>query len=347
MSELNLDFTGNETMEELEAILEKAGDLIIDDGEGTTTDVVENAPVVDTKTDVVIEGKTEPVVEKKEGDTSALTPGAVTTELKNEPIADIPNGILSKDGKHVIPYAVLEAERNNKRRLDEAHQQAIREAADAKRQLEVLTRQINNAGLTPAKLPENSEIPAETMQNLRETFPEIANAIDLMSQKVEYLQRNAVQTPVVNDSVNPVIAAMNAVPELKEWQANDPDRFVLAGDIDDLLNKDPAWKDKPLTERFTEVARRTRAAYGEQTEKVINTEEPKPTAAEIQQQAAEKLAAAEAKPNVPASPSELGVGSTANQTELERMAGATYEQLIDQFSGMTEEQIERLLEQAG
>ncbi|ECO0902467.1 hypothetical protein AA449_28565, partial [Salmonella enterica subsp. enterica serovar Newport] len=53
-----------------------------------------------------------------------------------------------------------------------------------------------------------------------------------------------------------VTAALNATPDLVEWQQSDPDRFALAVHLDEKLQTDPAWKDKTLTERFAEVARR-------------------------------------------------------------------------------------------
>ncbi|EFK6277246.1 hypothetical protein A8W96_005579, partial [Escherichia coli] len=59
---------------------------------------------------------------------------------------------------------------------------------------------------------------------------------------------------------------MNAVPVLKTWQESDPDRFSVAVSIDGKLQNDPAWKDKTLTERFAEVARRTQVAFGEVSE---------------------------------------------------------------------------------
>nr|WP_240355098.1 hypothetical protein [Pectobacterium brasiliense] len=89
--------------------------------------------------------------QENKGDTTTLTPGVAvkpqTTTTQQAVVADDGNGtaksILSRDGKHTIPYGVLEAERAEKQRLSEANQRASTELAEARRQLEVFTRQIS------------------------------------------------------------------------------------------------------------------------------------------------------------------------------------------------------------
>jgi hypothetical protein len=61
------------------------------------------------------------------------------------------------------------------------------------------------------------------------------------------------QPAPVESTGNPVTDALKATPELEGWQSADPDRFSLAVHLDEKLQADPAWKDKPLTERFSEV----------------------------------------------------------------------------------------------
>ncbi|UNK25266.1 hypothetical protein [Yersinia intermedia] len=350
---MDIELTGNETPEELEALIDGFGDVDI-------SDVTQTAAVTTTPVAAVTED-TNAVVntgDKKD----ELTPGATTaqtTEVTPTTQAAIaegtekPKGILSKDGQHVIPYDVLVAERTEKQRLMGTNQQTETELAEAKRQLAALTRQINSAGMQPVPLPEKAQITPEQINDIRDDFPGMAAMFDTLVQKIDYLQQGQPAQATNQPSGNPVADAMNAVPDLKSWQDQDPDRFTLAVHIDTNLQNDPAWKDKSLTERFAEVAKRTKAAYGESVEPVqqeqattTTTTAATQTTADVQRIAAEKLAAATAATQVPGSPSDLGVTTTHTASPLEQAANASPDQLQAMFAGMTDAQIEALLDQA-
>lgn len=357
---MDIELTGNETPEELEALIDGFGDVDISDV--TQTAAVTTTPIAaatdETNAAVLNTG------DKKD----ELTPGATTTATATEvPIAkttattqaattegtEKPKGILSKDGQHVIPYDVLVAERAEKQRLVGSNQQTATELAEARRQLAALTRQINSAGMQPVPLPEKAQVTPEQINSIRENFPEMAAVLDTVVQKIDYLQQGQPAEPAHQSSGNPVTDAINAVPDLKSWQDQDPDRFTLAVHIDTNLQNDPAWKDKSLTERFVEVAKRTKAAYGESVEPVqqepdttTTTTATTATNADVQRIAAEKLAAATAATQVPGSPSDLGVTTTHTASPLEQAANASPDQLQAMFAGMTDAQIEALLEQA-
>ncbi|ENA1773819.1 hypothetical protein ABF237_002500 [Yersinia ruckeri] len=349
---MDIELTGNETPEQLEAMIDGFGDVDISDV--TQTAAVTTTPAVvtdDTNATAVNTG------DKKD----ELTPGATAAAQATEAIAttqatttegtEKPKGILSKDGQHVIPYDVLVAERAEKHRLAGSNQQTATELAEAKRQLAALTRQINSAGMQPVPLPEKAQITPEQINDIRDDFPGMAAMFDTLVQKIDYLQQGQPAQAANQPSGSPVADAMNAVPDLKSWQDQDPDRFTLAVHIDSTLQNDPAWKDKPLTERFAEVAKRTKAAYGESVELVQQEQVTAPTAAtqttaDVQRIAAEKLAAATVATQVPASPSDLGVTTSHTGSPLEQAANASPDQLQAMFAGMTDAQIEALLEQA-
>lgn len=356
MSDVNLDLTGNETAEEIEAMLERLGEVEISDvppvpaAPGTTT---ATAPtVVTTSVEQTKTGDT--VVPPTPGETVEQATTPVTTAVEAD---DKPQGILGKDGKHVIPYAVLEAARAESRRLAEGNQQTASELEQTKRQLQLLTQQVNQVGLTPAQLPEKSQITPEQLAKLQNDFPDVAGVITTMVQKIDYLQQKmpAAQQSVIEPAGDPVIDAIKATPELNKWQSEDPDRFTLAVHIDDTLKNDPAWKDKPLTERFSEVAKRTKAAYGEkvedsQSQPATTAQAAQPpaaqlTAEQLQKIADDKLAAAKAATTVPASPSDIGSTTVHQPTLLEQAANADDQQLAAMFANMTEAQIDALLDQ--
>lgn len=356
---MDIELTGNETPEQLEALIDGFGDVDI-------SDVTQTAAVTTTPIAVATD-ETNAAVLNTGDKKDELTPGATTAQTTEMPITkttataqvattestEKPKGILSKDGQHVIPYDVLVAERAEKQRLVGSNQQTATELAEAKRQLAALTRQINSAGMQPVPLPEKAQVTPEQINFIRENFPEMAAVLDTVVQKIDYLQQGQPAQATHQPSSNPVADAINAVPDLKSWQDQDPDRFTLAVHIDTNLQNDPAWKDKSLTERFVEVAKRTKAAYGESVEPV--QQEPDTTAtttattatnADVQRIAAEKLAAATVATQVPGSPSDLGVTTTHTASPLEQAANASPDQLQAMFAGMTDAQIEALLEQA-
>ncbi|HIH9386919.1 TPA: hypothetical protein ACYU58_000948 [Yersinia enterocolitica] len=354
---MDIELTGNETPEELEALIDGFGDVDISDvtqaAAVTTTPV---AAVTEDTNAVVNTGdkKDEPTPGASTAQTTEvpITKTAATTQTATTEGTEKPKGILSKDGQHVIPYDVLVADRTEKQRLAGTNQQTATELAEAKRQLAALTRQINSAGMQPVPLPEKAQVTPEQINFIRENFPEMAAVLDTVVQKIDYLQQGQPAQAANQPSGNPVADAINAVPDLKSWQDQDPDRFTLAVHIDTNLQNDPAWKDKSLTERFAEVAKRTKAAYGESVEPVqqeqatTTTTAATQTTADVQRIAAEKLAAATAATQVPGSPSDLGVTTTHTASPLEQAANASPDQLQAMFAGMTDAQIEALLEQA-
>ncbi|HDL7057588.1 TPA: hypothetical protein PXM42_002275 [Yersinia enterocolitica] len=352
---MDIELTGNETPEQLEALIDGFGDVDISDV--TPTAAVTTAPVAVVVDDTNTTGDTNAAVvntgDKKDEPTPGATTTAPATEVTPAVSTEKPKGILSKDGQHVIPYDVLVAERTEKQRLMGTNQQTATELAEAKRQLAALTRQINSAGMQPVPLPEKAQITPEQINDIRDDFPGMAAMFDTLVQKIDYLQQGQPAQASHQPSGNPVTDAMNAVPDLKSWQDQDPDRFTLAVHIDTNLQNDPAWKDKSLTERFAEVAKRTKAAYGESVEPVqqqqattITATAATQTTADVQRIAAEKLAAATAATQVPGSPSDLGVTTTHTASPLEQAANASPDQLQAMFAGMTDAQIEALLEQA-
>ncbi|HHG0427091.1 TPA: hypothetical protein ACPTCW_003753 [Yersinia enterocolitica] len=357
---MDIELTGNETPEELEALIDGFGDVDISDV--TPTAAVTTAPVAVVVDNTNTTGDTNAAVvntgDKKDEPTPGATTTAPATEVTTAESTEKPKGILSKDGQHVIPYDVLVAERTERQRLAGTNQQTATELAEAKRQLAALTRQINSAGMQPVPLPEKAQVTPEQINFIRENFPEMAAVLDTVVQKIDYLQQGQPAQATHQPSGNPVADAINAVPDLKSWQDQDPDRFTLAVHIDTNLQNDPAWKDKSLTERFAEVAKRTKAAYGESVEPVqqqsvqqqqattITATAAAQSTADVQRIAAEKLAAATAATQVPGSPSDLGVTTTHTASPLEQAANASPDQLQAMFAGMTDAQIEALLEQA-
>ena len=62
-------------------------------------------------------------------------------------------------------------------------------------------------------------------------------------------------------AINPVQAALQAVPDLVSWREKDQDRFDFAIIVDEKLQADPAWQGKSLMSDSQRRARRTKLAF--------------------------------------------------------------------------------------
>ncbi|EDS5357405.1 hypothetical protein P3F42_004448 [Salmonella enterica] len=327
---MDFEITGEETQEQLEELMAKMGEIEV---KGDDEEPEESAEHPGSESSETVQTDT--------CDKQAPTPGAGTEE-EGQPQEDV-KGILARDGKHVIPYDVLEAERTGRQRVEQEAFLLKQQLAEEQRKIDLLTSQIKQAGMTPDPLPEDTRISDEQIARIKEEYPEVANALTLMARKYDYLQariQEAQQVPLEN----PVVQAMNAVPDLVVWQRSDPDKFAVAIHLDEKLQTDPAWKDKPLTERFAEVARRTRAAYGEVP--------PEPVAEQDKNQkvlaaVADKVAKADAAAALPDSPSDVGNTAAVPQDKFEQLLGASYADAEAVMSGMSDADIDAILEKLG
>lgn len=329
---MDFEFTGEETQEQLEELMAKMGEIEV---EGEDEEAEESAEDSGSETSETVQTET--------GDKQAPTPGAGTEEEGQQ--QEEVKGILARDGKHVIPYDVLEAERAEKQRLTQRYEQQL---AEEQRKIDLLTSQIKQAGMTPDPLPEDARISDEQIAKIREDYPEVANALTLMARKYDYLQAQVqgAQPPqqAEEQGNSAAVTALNATPDLAEWQRSDPDKFAVAVHLDEKLQNDPAWKGKPLTERFAEVARRTRIAFGETPpESVVEQDKNQKVLAA----AADKVAKADAAAALPDSPSDVGNTAAAPQDKFERLLAASHSEAAELMSDMSDEDINDILQKTG
>lgn len=306
------NLTGTESLEELEAALygiEEAGEP---EGDAATPDTEEKGET-NTETpsaDVQQEGSTDSQGnEQQEGSEQA------------EKV------VLSKDGKNVIPYEVLAQQREETKRLREENEQLRAVAAERDKLAAKLEKE--GISLTDDQI---ADLSPEQLEELAEDYPGIAPVIKMLSAKLNAIESTSRQS---TPATNPVEAALNAVPDLVAWKDGDEDRFSFAVTVDQKLQSDPAWKDKPLNERFAEAAKRTRAAFGD--------------AAHAAEQSGKPAAGKEppsAKTKIPDSPSDIGGFNPApGRLTAEAAEALPHEVLMAKMATMTPEQIEELLSQ--
>lgn len=307
MSKTIDNLTGTESLDELEAMLaeiEQAPDVELDNGTDTKQTDVEPAPSA--------------------GEVAAGNEQAAANQVEEQ--ASAPEKVvMAKNGQHTIPYEVLEQARNEAKQLRE--QLAQSQQAQAER--DKLQALLEKNGIDPSVDPDS--ISKEELEQLAQDYPDIGKALMAVASKLDKLEPQAAPQQA-QPVANPVQAALQAVPDLAAWRDGDQDRFDMALTIDDKLQADPAWSNKPLAERFAEVARRTKLAFGDE---VIPP-------AKVPGKGAEKPA-----DFIPSSPSELGQTHHAPATGVERYGAMSQTELVGELGAMSDAQIEALLEQTG
>lgn len=308
MSKTIDNLTGTESLDELEAMLaeiEQAPDVELDNGTDTKQTDVEPAPSA--------------------GEVAAGNEQAAANQVEEQ--ASAPEKVvMAKNGQYTIPYEVLEQARNEAKQLREQLTQAQQTQAERDK----LQALLEKNGIDPSVDPD--DISQEELEQLAQDYPDLGKSIAAIASKLQKLEQQAAPQQV-QPVANPVQAALQAVPDLAAWRDGDQDRFDMALTIDDKLQADPAWSNKPLAERFAEVARRTKLAFGDEVEA---------PPAKAPGKAAEKPA-----DHIPSSPSELGQTHHAPATGVERYGAMSQADLIGEMGNMTEAQIEALLEQTG
>lgn len=300
----NIDnLTGTESLDELEAMLEaieREPDAELDDGTATEQTDVDPAPSA--------------------GEVAAGIEQA-NTEQGGEGVAEPEKVILAKSGKHTIPYEVLEQARNEAKQLRE--QLAKSQQAQAERDKLAAVLEQNGIELDTSD-PDSIDVAA--IEELAQDYPDLGKPLAAIARKLQKLEQPA------QPAINPVQAALQAVPDLVSWREKDQDRFDFAIIVDEKLQADPAWQGKSLDERFAEAARRTKLAFGDEVippAKAPSKEADKPA------------------DFIPSSPSALGQTHHAAPTGVERFGAMSQTELIGEMGAMTDAQMEALLEQAG
>lgn len=258
-----------------------------------------------------------------------------------------PKGVQAKDGEHIIPYSVLERERERASRA-EATVTALAQ------QLEQL-----QAGKAPTEAA-GAALSKEDLDQLDQDLPGVAKviraqmaAIDQLTGTVQTLQREQeidAQTRQ-RSAQDETEAAIAANPDLTAWRAAanraenpDPLMFNRAADLDAVLREDPAWKDKPIADRFAKVSETIKALYG-QPAAPQPSPTPQPTPADLKQAAEAKMKETQAA--VPTTLSDIPGGNPPAQSHIESLENASAVALGNRFLTMTPDQLESELARFG
>ena len=101
--------------------------------------------------------------------------------------------MLAKDGENIIPFDVLEREREaNKQLQQEPDELKSRESEwqTKERLLEIRNKQLEKLGVVPEDLPENFKVTDEQLDALSDDYPEIGKVIRHLIAKVDSLGKS-------------------------------------------------------------------------------------------------------------------------------------------------------------
>jgi hypothetical protein len=264
---------------------------------------------------------------------------ADTTPEKPAPAA---SGVMSKDGKTVLPFAVVQSARAEKKAERDARLAAEAERDALRQQLEDL-----KAGKTPTSTvddPLEAEIAEASVDfpllgKLYEQNKELRKEVQAMAKKAP-----AADTHTDAHEKSPADALqddIDAVPVLATWQATDPEKFQRAQAIDVALHGSPKWRDKPRAERFAQVARQVAEEFDLQID-----EPPAPTPTKTTPSRPDpKAVIAKAARAAPNTLSDFKNGAPdAGQERLERMPVTRQ---VARMAEMSDDEIDAYLARVG
>lgn len=296
--------------------------------------------------------------EQDEAETTDVEESAEAEETAEEGESDgdtsdqeeaIKRVIKSKDGKHEIPYDVLERARESEKAERERANQLEKELADfkaknsqAETQLNNVKAQLESRGIDATEaFSDPDKITEAELRELEEDYgvnSAIAKstriAFKLQQQAeasaVQVQQKIADQKP--DQEMESLYAALQGNSDLSSWQASNPDRWDMAVIIDQRLSADPEWSGKTHAERFAEVAKRTKSAFGDP---LTPEKSAKDKAKEIIDKTGQP---------VPDSLSDIGQAPTHDKSLIDRLSSMTPAQQENAMRGLSQAEINEILD---
>lgn len=265
--------------------------------------------------------------------------------------------VLSKSGKHTIPYSALEAERHGRQEAERALQQLQEQLAQLQDQV---------AGKTDAtadKPAAEADFTDEDLEAMAEQFPEAGKVIKGLAKTIGHLQEQLERTAQSEHqrrqseqttAAQRVQAAIDETPALRHWQSEDPQMFEIAKGFDAQIKADPRNRGLTLEERFSKVVKAVEAVYGPARlpgEPADDAETPaaKPSAQADTKRVAEKVeqklkAASERQP---VTLSDMPGGTPPGASELDEFDSMSPAQLEVAMMKMPPEKLQQLLSRLG
>lgn len=192
-------------------------------------------------------------------------------------------GVATKSGKGVLPYTVLQQERQERQHwktqaltLQERLQQAEAELQD-----------LRNRGTTQQQADALADLTDDEIEAASADYPllgRVARALKSMPRQVAAPAQAPAPAPAdpqdqADDTAAAVHAAMEPLPLLSKWQQTGGVVWARAVELDNALQSDPEFRGRSLSERFAEVQTRLAAELGMSVPSASPAPAPAPTAA--------------------------------------------------------------------
>lgn len=269
--------------------------------------------------------------------------------------------LLSKDGKHQIPFEVLESTRDRAKELkaqldakEKENGELSGKDSTSTRKVEALVKQLKDAGIDPKKLPEEIELNQDMLDAL-DDYGEVGDVIKALvarTSKPAEPAKEPVQEPATQDNPrqNEYAAYLDQNKEFAAIMEDDTsDKFETVDLFFKQVAKSSAFKGKPLAEQLDEAMARTRKVFGE-AEPVAKIVEQQPPADDHAAQDAISAKAQEAlrkaqQEATPASPSEVGAGGQSQKKTIDRARESSGEDLLAVVGELSNEELEKLFDE--
>lgn len=285
------------------------------------------------------------------GDTSGAAPGTgeegTQTPAAGAEGEQLESVVLTKDGKHAIPYQVLQQERERAIRAE----QMVRELTS---KLE-LDQAAANLGKATKSADLSTIVDEQLLEQLREEAPDVAARMDNLIAMVTDLRGQVeagrpaaeeAETARREQQVQAIVSVEDTIQanqKLAHLRTTDPAAFNEVADIDSMLRSRAAWKDKPLAERFDAALRMYEAERG--TIELPGQAKPAPGQQPADQAArvAQAVAKAQATASGPSTLSDIPGGQPAAGSQADAMTALSGSALTDHFMNMSPDEIEAQL----
>lgn len=289
----------------------------------------------------------------KQGEKTTEQPAAAG-EGATSGVTEQPKGVQAKDGQHIIPYSVLERERDRASRAE----QTAQALADQLQKLQSGTATAATADATAVQLTD------EDLAQLDTDLPGVAKVIRAQMQMIEKLTgtvqtlqhgQESQQTSAEQqrrDEEEAAIAANENLTALRSTMGEDPKakaRWNRVVDTYQSLREDPELFALDTASLINKAEQSVAAIYGPVVKAVATPATTTPAAKPTEESQAAALkqaadAALKAQPGTtPTSLSDFPGGTPPAQNDMETMANASAVQLGQKFMSMTPDQIESYL----
>jgi len=245
-----------------------------------------------------------------------------------------PDGVMARDGKHVIPFSELEKARSKASEL-EAERDRQREIIKTLQEQQLQKDEPEPEPDEPESKDDEDSLDLETLRDeygkndpvvkmaeeqskQQKTLEDIAKENKLLREQLAK-NEEAEEAALADAEQKKVEAAIDANASLSQWREGNPEKFKAAAAIDDMLRNDPEWMGKPYEDRFNEVVR---LLGGE-----VKVDKPLPSG--------------DPKIN---SLSDIPAGTAPHQTDIESVKAMQGSDLTQKLSAMTQEQADAYLE---